>query len=70
MAKKGGNEIATLMKVIEKGVKDKRDITIDDIIANPVSCGYLLDFCQKGVRLRVLACLRLSMAVCELEVRC
>lgn len=50
MAKKGGNEIATLIKVIDKGVKDKRDITIDDIIANPVSCGYLLDFCQKSVR--------------------
>lgn len=51
MAKKGGNEIATLIKVIEKGVKDKRDITVDDIIANPVSCGYLLDFCQKSVRI-------------------
>lgn len=51
MAKKGGNEIATLIKVIEKGVKDMRDITVDDIIANPVSCGYLLDFCQKSVRI-------------------
>ncbi|KAG1687010.1 hypothetical protein DVH05_005750 [Phytophthora capsici] len=47
MAKKGGNEIETLVKVLEKGAKDKRDIVIDDIISNPVSCGYLLDFCQK-----------------------
>lgn len=51
MAKKGENEIITLVRVLEKGSKDKRDITIDDIISNPVSCGYLLDFCQKGVRL-------------------
>ncbi|KAJ0404618.1 hypothetical protein ATCC90586_001187 [Pythium insidiosum] len=48
MAKKGGNEILTLVKVIEKGQKDKRDIIIDDIISNPISCGYLLDFCQKS----------------------
>jgi hypothetical protein len=50
MAKKGENEIVVLRRVVEKGEKDKRDITIDDIIANPVSCGYLLDFCQKSVR--------------------
>lgn len=56
MAKKGENEIITLVRVLEKGSKDKRDITIDDIISNPVSCGYLLDFCQKGVRLS-LRCL-------------
>lgn len=49
MAKKGGNEIETLVKVLEKGNKDKRDIVIDDIISNPISCGYLLDFCQKQV---------------------
>uniref|UniRef100_K3X4P2 RGS domain-containing protein n=1 Tax=Globisporangium ultimum (strain ATCC 200006 / CBS 805.95 / DAOM BR144) TaxID=431595 RepID=K3X4P2_GLOUD len=48
MAKKGGNEITMLIHVLEKGSNDKRDITIDDIISNPVSCGYLLDFCQKG----------------------
>ncbi|CEG35162.1 regulator of g-protein signaling 6-like isoform x1 [Plasmopara halstedii] len=47
MSKKGNNEIDTLVKVLEKGEKDKRDIDIDDIISNPISCGYLLDFCQK-----------------------
>lgn len=47
MSKKGTNEIETLVKVLEKGDKDKRDIEIDDIISNPISCGYLLDFCQK-----------------------
>ncbi|KAF1795829.1 RGS domain [Phytophthora cactorum] len=47
MSKKGGNEIQTLVKVLEKGNKDKQDIVIDDIISNPISCGYLLDFCQK-----------------------
>lgn len=56
MAKKGSNEIATLIKVLEKGTKDKSDITIDDIISNPVSCGYLLDFCQKGVRCLAVVC--------------
>ncbi|KAG2529951.1 hypothetical protein JM18_002493 [Phytophthora kernoviae] len=49
-SKKGGNEIQTLVKVLEKGQKDKRDIVIDDIISNPISCGYLLDFCQKGFK--------------------
>ncbi|KAF1326742.1 hypothetical protein FI667_g8206, partial [Globisporangium splendens] len=48
MAKKGGNEIAMLIRVLEKGSNDKCDITIDDITSNPVSCGCLLDFCQKG----------------------
>ncbi|KAF1795842.1 RGS domain [Phytophthora cactorum] len=47
MSKKGGNEIQTLVRVLEKGNKDKQDIVIDDIISNPISCGYLLDFCQK-----------------------
>ena len=41
------NELNRLAKVIDK---DKRDISIDDIISNPISCGYLLDFCQKSVR--------------------
>lgn len=48
MVRKGENEIVTLMRVVEKGEKDKREIAIDDIISNPISCGYLLDFCQKG----------------------
>lgn len=50
MAKRGQNEIVKLVAVLEKGDKDKREITIDDIISNPISCGYLLDFCQKSVR--------------------
>lgn len=50
MAKRHQNEIAKLMLVLEKGNKDMREIAIDDIISNPISCGYLLDYCQKSVR--------------------
>lgn len=49
MAKKGENEINVLVRVIEKGKADTRNIEIDDIISNPISCGYLLDFCEKQV---------------------
>lgn len=57
MAKRGQNEITKLVAVLEKGAKDKREITIDDIISNPISCGYLLDFCQKSVRESFSCCI-------------
>nr|CCA15124.1 cleavage induced hypothetical protein [Albugo laibachii Nc14] len=44
MSRSGKNEIESLLRVLdEKG----RDLSIDDIVQNPISCGYLLDFCQK-----------------------
>ncbi|KAL0590293.1 hypothetical protein ABG067_001540 [Albugo candida] len=44
MSRTGKNEIESLLRVLdEKG----RDLSIDDIVQNPISCGYLLDFCQK-----------------------
>lgn len=46
MSRTGKNEIESLLRVLdEKG----RDLSIDDIVQNPISCGYLLDFCQKQV---------------------
>ncbi|ETW06542.1 hypothetical protein H310_02769 [Aphanomyces invadans] len=40
MAKKGGNVDVLITK---------RDITIDDVMNNPIAVGYLLDFCQKNL---------------------
>ncbi|KAF0682448.1 Aste57867_25400 [Aphanomyces stellatus] len=40
MAKKAGNADILITK---------RDITIDDVMNNPVAVGYLLDFCQKNL---------------------
>ncbi|KAG9399124.1 hypothetical protein AC1031_012081 [Aphanomyces cochlioides] len=40
MAKKGGNADVLITK---------RDITIDDVMNNPIAVGYLLDFCQKNL---------------------
>lgn len=56
-------DVAKLVKLFDTAAAEKRDISALDIVSHPISCGYLLDFCQKGVSISLIYTLRRDLCL-------
>jgi len=42
------SDVRKLLTIVQKAEQEKRDMTSHDAVNHPISCGYLLEFCQKS----------------------